>query len=323
MEKDKSPLPTDDSESLETPETAINSQAGQNGIVSANMPPLKKSLKDRVFGIVRRINIYFLLFMLVLVVAGFIGFISYQTSKKNSNIEVVNGQELSADTINSLSDTNAQVGDSKQTLTIASNSVFNGRVLIRDSLDVAGTIRVGGSLSLPGITVSGTSNFDSIQVANNLSIAGSAAVQGNLSTQGTLTVSGSASFGGPISAPALNIDNLVLASDITLNRHVSTGGGSPGVSSGTAVGSGGTVSISGSDTSGTVTINIGGSPVAGVLANITFVNSYGRTPHVVISPVGSNAAGVQYYVTRTATGFSIATTNAAAGSFSFDYIVFN
>ena len=54
---------------------------------------------------------------------------------------------------------------------------------MRDSLDVAGTIRVGGALSLPGITVSGTSAFENVQVASNLSIAGNAAVTGH--TYGT------------------------------------------------------------------------------------------------------------------------------------------
>lgn len=318
MEQDKKPVGVEESESLETPSTT-------QGSVAPEPPLVKKSFKDKVLSALRRINIYFLLFILVVIIAGMIAFISFQTSKRNANNNTVQGQDLNTDTINDLSDNNTTIGDSKQTLTIASNSVFNGRVLIRDSLDVAGTIRVGGSLSLPGITVSGTSNFEDIQVANNLSIAGSAAVQGNMSIQGQLTVSGTASFGGPISAPALNIDNLTLTSDLTLNRHITTGGGTPNVTPGGAVGSGGTVSIGGSDTAGTVNINIGGGPVAGILANITFVNGYGRTPHVVITPVGSGGAGLNYYVTRTGTGFSIGTTNAppAATSFSFDYVVIN
>lgn len=319
MEQDKKPVVPEDSESLEAPSSV------QSNSAPVEAPLVKKSLKDKLLGSLRRINIYFLLFILVIIIAGLIAFISYQTNQRNANKDALQGQDLSADTINDLSDNNTTIGDSKQTLTIASNSVFNGRVLVRDSLDVAGTIRVGGSLSLPGITVSGTSNFEDIQVANNLSIAGSAAVQGNMSVQGELTVSGTASFGGPISAPALNIDNLTLASDLTLNRHISTGGGTPNVTPGGAVGSGGTVSIGGSDTAGTVTINIGGGPVAGVMANVTFVNGFGRTPHVVITPIGSGASTLGYYITRTQSGFSIATSTAppAATSFSFDYIVVN
>ncbi len=55
------------------------------------------------------------------------------------------------------------------------------------------------------------------------------------------------------------------------------------------------------------------------------MNSYSKTPYVVITPVGTGGAGLTYYVTRTATGFSIGTTNVPPGatSFSFDYIVIN
>ena len=97
------------------------------------------------------------------------------------------------------------------------------------------------------------------------------------------------------------------------------------MTTGGAVGAGGTGSINGSDLAGTVTVNIGGSPSAGTLATVSFVNSYGSEPHVVVTPVGSSAAGLNWYITRSATGFVISTTNApsASTSFSFDYVVIN
>jgi hypothetical protein len=90
----------------------------------------------------------------------------------------------------------------------------------------------------------------------------------------------------------------------------------------TAVGGGGTASLSGSDTSGSVTINTGGSPPAGCFATVTFSKVFASTPHVVLTPVGSAAAGLQYYVTRSTTGFAVCTASAApAGqSFGFDYV---
>ncbi len=51
-------------------------------------------------------------------------------------------------------------------------------------------------------------------------------------------------------------------------------------------------------------------------------NAFTQTPHVVITPVGSNCAGLNYYVNRTTGGFSIGTTNSAnpGTGCAFDYI---
>lgn len=310
-------------ESSTTPETQSPelgaSNAAPQKVVSGSG---KKSLADKVQALFRHFNIYFLLFVLLVLLALFVGFASYQTNKKNASSKDISGQGLNQEDLQNLKNTDTQVGDSKQTLTIASNAVFNGRVLVRDSLDVAGTIRVGGALSLPGITVSGTSAFENVQVGNNLSVAGNMAVEGSVTIQKSLSVGAGATFAGPITAPILNIDRLELNKDLGLNRHIDAGGPRPTVSSGTAVGSAGTVSISGTDTAGTVNANFGNSPVSGIIANITFANSFTQTPHVVITPVGSNCAYLNFYINRTTTGFSIGTTNngPSGQSCAFDYI---
>jgi hypothetical protein len=56
---------------------------------------------------------------------------------------------------------------------------------------------------------------------------------------------------------------------------------------------------------------------------ITFTHSFASSPSVVITPVGSAAAGLAYYITRTANNFSICSNSAAPASanFGFDYIV--
>jgi cytoskeletal protein CcmA (bactofilin family) len=282
----------------------------------------KKGIGQRVQKIVGGLNIYLLLFFLVLILVGFIGFASYTSNKKAEQESVITGQELTQEDLENISSSDQSVGDPQQTLTIASNAVFNGRVLVRSDLDVAGTIRVGGALSLPGITVSGTSAFENVQVANNLSIAGNAAVQGTLTVQQNLTVGGSASFAGQISAPSLSVERLILNQDIQINRHIDAGGGTPAASRGSGVGGAGTVSISGTDTAGTVSINFAPGAAAGVIANITFTNTFSQTPHVVITPVGSSCANLNYYVNRTTGGFSISSTNAGGSgtSCAFDYI---
>ena len=268
----------------------------------------KRSLSQRVQAVIGQLNVYFLLFILVLMIAGVAAFISYRSSKNAAKTNI-DSQTLSDADLQALKNNETKIGDTTQTLTIASNAIFSGRVLVKDSLDVAGTIRIGGSLNLPGITVSGTSAFENVQIGNNLSIAGNTSIAGTLTVQGNITVGGGATFAGTISAPSLAIDQLTMNQNLQLNRHIEAGGGTPGISSGSGVGGGGTVSINGADTAGTVNINFGAGPVAGILANITFVNSFYQTPHVVITPIGSNCAGLNYYVNRTTGGFSIGTTN--------------
>lgn len=306
-----------------TPDVSESLDGTKNSTTVEDAPRKKprKSISQRVQGLISGANIYLLLFILVLLLASFAAFASYTANKKATQ-STINGQNLSTEDLQNIKNNETTIGDSKQTLTIASNAVFNGRVLVRDSLDVAGTIRVGGALSLPGITVSGTSSFENVQIGNNLSVSGNQAIQGTLTVQRNLSVGGSATFAGTISAPSLSIDQLIMNKDIQLNRHIDAGGTSPRVTSGAAVGGAGTVSISGSDTAGTVSINFGTGLAAGIIANITFGQTFTQTPHVVITPVGSNCANLNYYTSRTTGGFSIGTTNAGnpGSSCAFDFI---
>ncbi len=194
--------------------------------------------------------------------------------------------------------------------------------MIRDGLEVAGQLKIGGPLNLPGITVAGTSNFDQVQI-NNLQIAGNTTVQGQLTVQKGLSVSGPASFAGSLSAAQFTIDNLQVNRDILLNRHIDAGGSTPGLNQGSAVGGGGTTSVSGTDTAGTVNINTGSGPGVGCFATINFTQKFNTTPHIVITPVGSAGGRLNYYINRSSTSFSICSENAAQGgqSFAFDYIV--
>jgi cytoskeletal protein CcmA (bactofilin family) len=271
--------------------------------------------------LIQHMNIYLLLFIFIIVLAGGIVMVGIQRNKKVAAPTTVNTQSLTAEELKKLTENEQKVGDPKSTLSIESNAIFSGKVLVRDSLDVAGTIKVGGSLSLPGISVSGQSTFDQIQ-ANNLNITGNTTVQGQLNVQKGLTISGGATFGGPISAPQITIQSLQLSGDLQITRHIDAGGGTPGKSDGSALGSGGTASVSGTDTAGTITINTGGGPGAGCFVTINFTQKFNGTPHIVITPVGSGAASLDYYVNRSNSNFSVCTANAAGGgqSFSFDYV---
>ena len=318
------PTDNDDSNSLENPGTsdatggAAKDSAG--GVVSSAAKK-NKGFKWRVRDIIGRFNIYLLLFVLIVVLV--IGFtmVSIQRGKKDAIPTAIDTQTLTQEALSQLNNANTSVGDPKQTLSIESNAVFSGKVLIRDSLDVAGTLRIGGALTLPGLTVAGTSAFDQLQ-ANKISSSGDVNVQGQLTGQKGLTITGGASFGGPITAPQLTVTSFQLTGDLQLQRHIDAGGATPGKTDGSALGSGGTASVSGTDTAGTITINTGGGPGAGCFVTVNFVNRFNSTPHVVVTPVGSAAGGLSYYISRTSSNFTLCTSNPAPGgaNFSFDYI---
>lgn len=270
----------------------------------------------------KKINIYLLLFLFLLTVAGGVVVVTYLASKKQEK-NTVQTQSLNGDTLKQLATSDVTVGQPKQILNVQSNAVFAGKVLVRDSLEVAGPIQVGGSLSVPGITVSGNSIFEQLQVNKNLSVQGDGSIQGQLSVQKSLSVAAGATFGGPITAPAITVNTLQMNGSLTLTKHIVIGGATPDRDNGPALGGGGTVALSGSDTAGSININTGSGPVAGCFATIKFTQKYNATPNVIATPIGPGAALIGYYVNRTANDFSVCAANnpPANASFGFDYFI--
>jgi cytoskeletal protein CcmA (bactofilin family) len=304
------PTPSEDDSSL-----TDNSQAADE----QDTPAKKRGFSGRFISFA---NLYFVIFLLLLLLAAGGIFASIKFNNKNTASQNSKTDSLTDKQLSDLKNNTTLVGDAQQTLDIQGNSIFEGQVLMRNNLDVAGSLKIGGSLSLPAITVGGTSNFGQIHVNDQLSVSGNTILQGNVTVQKGLTVTGSASF-GTLSASQINATSLQLNGDFVVSRHISASGGTPSRSSGTALGGGGTASVSGSDTSGTVTINTGGSPPAGCFITINFVQRFNTTPHVIISPSSSGAGSLDYYANRTNTNFSICTANAPAASttYLFDYIV--
>jgi cytoskeletal protein CcmA (bactofilin family) len=324
MENNTNTPNNDSLESLEEQATTVTETP--DSAQAADAKPAKKKLSPGsiMSKLASRINIYLLAFILLVVASLIIVFVVMQSSNKQAAEQrEIKTQELTQEAIDSLTSNEATVGDPKQLLNVESNAVFAGKVLIRDGLDVAGPIKVGGDLSLPGITVSGRSAFDEVSM-NNLSIAGDTSVQGRLTVQSGLTVNGQASFGGPVSAPSITIDSLSINGDVQFSRHLDAGGGTPAVSGGAATGSGGTVTISGTDTAGTVTVNKGSGGGNGPLATVTFATPFNGNPHVVFSLVTTSAdlaAGNYFLSSRTTTGFTISVgALPTTGSVSFDYV---
>ena len=131
-----------------------------------------------------------------------------------------------------------------------------------------------------------------------------------------------------MTAQQITVSRLVLSGNATLHipNHISFTGPSPSRSFTVGIlGSGGSASVNGSDTTGTVNVNSGNGPTAGCFVRITFNQQFANSPHVIISPVGSAAGRTQHYVERDRSGFSICTAVPAPANqaFAFDYFVSN
>jgi hypothetical protein len=308
--------PEPDQDSLESSD--VSASAGK-AASNAPVPGEPKKL-----GLIARLrsstNIYLVVFILLILVSAagiYVTVRSSHNTPKTTGTGSLTDQQLAA-----LKGNTTLVGDAKQTLDVQSNAIFEGQVLLRSDLNVAGAIKVGGGLSLSSITVGGAASFGQLAVNGGLNVGGDTTLQGQLTVQKNLSVGGAASFGS-LSVSQLAVTSLQLKGDLTLSKHITTSGGNPGRNNGTALGSGGTASVSGSDTAGTVTINTGGGPPAGCFITVNFSQKYSSTPHVVISPSNSSAATIQYYVNRSTTGFSVCSANApaAASNYTYDYVV--
>lgn len=280
------------------------------------MSPLKRFIK--------RVNIYFLLFMLILVIAGIVMVVMYLNSQKTPVVPNVASQELTEEALRQLANTDATVGNTSQTLNIQGNAVIDGQSLMRGDLNIAGNLQTGGSIQGPSLTISGSSNLAEAQI-NNLQVASNVAIQGD-TTMRNLSVAGTSTFGGAVTASQLTVSQLTISGNGVLQvpNHLSFTGPTPSRSIMSAgLGGGGTASINGSDTSGTVNINTGNNPQAGCMVRIGFNRAFGGQPRVLISPVGAAAGRTSYYVDRDGSGFSIcASTPAPANSaMAFDYFV--
>lgn len=232
------------------------------------------------------------------------------------------------------------VGDLGTQLVVGPNSRFDGTVTIGKDVSIGGTLKLNGKLSvsdasltslqagntsLSKLSVNGDASANNLTLGQNLSVVGASTLQGQVTIGQLLTVNnnaviaGNLSVGGTISTASFRANNLTSNTTLTIGGHIISQGAAPGVSGGGALGSNGTVSISGNDAAGTVAVNIGVGAVSGVLAQVNFRSQYSSTPHVVVSVVGHSA---DFYINRTSTGFTIIASNPLSpGGYGFDYII--
>lgn len=258
------------------------------------------------------------------------------------------GNKVSSDAVTISADALSKLGVNRNTsgtagalLVVGPDAKFAGKVTVGSDVSVAGELKLNskfsasdaslakleaGTTSLGQLSVNGDGTVTSLTTRKDLQVAGSTRLQGSVTIaqlttiNNSLNVAGNLAIGGTLSARAFEAGSLISDTTLTIGGHVITRGVAPGAGPGSAVGSNGTVSISGNDASGTVAVNIGVGGGNGVLAQVAFHSQFAGTPHVVVTPVGRAVPG--FYVNRSAGGFSIGVEGAMSpGGYAFDYVV--
>ncbi len=247
---------------------------------------------------------------------------------------------LSTDSLDKLGVSKTAVGNLGTELIVGPNSKFLNKVTVGGDVSVAGQLRLNskfsandasltnlqaGNTALQQLNVNGESSLSTLNLRNDLTVTGATKLQGAVTISQLLTVNssvnitGNLAVGGTLSARSFQASSLVSDSTLTIGGHIITRGLAPSVGGGGALGSNGTVSISGNDASGTVAVNVGVGASSGMLAQVTFRQGYSNTPKVIVTAVGR---AMDLYVNRSASGFSIYSNTALSpGGYAIDYII--
>ncbi len=250
----------------------------------------------------------------------------------------VNGKvTLSQGVLNQIGVSNNTIGESSDELIVVPNSQFNGKLKVAGDTNIGGQLFVNnklsgsdasltqleaGNTSLQQLNVSGASTLSGLNLRSNLAVTGTTQLQGAVTINQLLTVNNSLNVVGNLSVGGtFSARSFTSSGTFTIGGHVITTGASPGVGpGGPALGSNGTVSISGNDAAGRIAINIGVGATSGTLANVAFHTQFGSVPRIVISPNG--VAGSFYVLNSSVGGFSVGVGGGLPpGGYAIDYIV--
>jgi hypothetical protein len=235
-------------------------------------------------------------------------------------------QTLTPSEINQLGSIGSNLGTTNQVLNIGADALFRGKANVTGDLTVGGKLTANGPATLSQLDITGAAATAGLSVGSNLGVSGTTTLQKALTVNALTTINSGLTVSGQVSAAsvsagAITVNSITITGPLSIG-HLVTTGPTPFYASG-ADGSGGTVSISGNDTSGTININTGTGPVAdAVLMTITFRGSYGTSPHVQLTARTTGAAQAEAYVIPTSTGFQVlAHTPPSGHPLSFDYLV--
>lgn len=241
---------------------------------------------------------------------------------------------ISSSVLSQLGVNRSSIGDAGVTLTVSPDSRFQGTVSVAGTTTISGQLTLNnklvgtngsftqlqaGSTALSQLSVNGNTTLSDLNLRKDLVVAGLAQLQ-SIATKGDASIGGNLVVSGALSVSTFSARSLTSTSTLTIGGHIITNGGTPGLGRGSALGSNGTVSISGNDSAGTIAINVGAGASGGLLTSLAFHTEYTATPEVVITPVG--IGGEFYIINLTTSGFSIAVMNGLSpGGYRINYIV--
>ena len=110
-----------------------------------------------------------------------------------------------------------------------------------------------------------------------------------------------------------DVSTFTFGSGLLSVPQIKGSGSAPGIAGGTGAGTTPTVSITGTDLAGLITVTTDADPIAsGVFCTVTFATAFSSAPYVIITPANSNAAddintGAVLYTNSTTTTFTINT----------------
>jgi len=248
---------------------------------------------------------------------------------------------LSTETLDKLGVSKTPIGDEGTELIVGLNAQFERSLTVAGDVNLGGQLKLNnklvaadasltkldaGDTTLSQLNVNGDGTLSTLNLRQDLNVVGTTRLQGTVTISQLLTVNnnvnilGNLAVGGTLTVRNFQASSLVSDTTLTIGGRIIIRGSVPSVSPGPGVGSNGTVSISGSDTAGTIGVNTGTGAGSGILANVSFRSAYGTTPRVVVSIVGSGAGSI--YTSRTTSGFSVGVNGALApGGYAIDYIV--
>lgn len=176
----------------------------------------------------------------------------------------------------------------------------NSNAIILQSGNASGSTSNSGNFTIDVGSATGTVGNISIGTINATSITLG-------KSGGTLTINSGSIFNG----------------SITVNKHIISGNssGTTTVAAGAAACTTPTVSLAGNDTAGQATITTGsGCASSGALATITFANSYGAAPRIILTPANANGTTLQYFSgASTTTTFTVNTNTIPVNATTYLY----
>lgn len=322
--------PSEDGSDKSTESSEATKDASKDGDDSDKPAAKPNTLKQTL----KRFWLYLVLVMLFATIGVAFAVVSGLQKKKTPPPPSVQSQSMSQQQLKQLKSAGNIANG--QTLTIQGDSILDGQELVRGNLNVAGYIQAGGSLTTPNLTISNNGILGNAQ-ASKLQVSKTSAFQGLPTLSGGLDLNGNTAISNA-TIGTLTSTKLLLSGNgqITVPHHLALSGAFPHRTLSFGVlGNGGSATVSGSDTLGTVSINTGNNPQPGCFITLIFNIPFTGMANILLGPIGlgagaaQNNAGLHAYVlpitdstTGATTAFRICTPNNPLPnqSFAFSYL---